>query len=53
MQAKEACRYISSKQKHREDVCPLQNRAGKLVTNKADETEDLNTFFTSCLYQHR
>ena len=40
-------RYVSSKQKHREDIGPLLNRAGKLVTNNADKAEVLNTFFAS------
>ncbi|KAK4806811.1 hypothetical protein QYF61_005607 [Mycteria americana] len=40
-------RYVSSKQKHREDRGPLLNRAGKLVTNNADKAEILSTFFAS------
>ena len=39
--------YMSSKQKHREDIGPLLNRAGKLVTNNADKAEVLNSFFAS------
>lgn len=38
---------MSSKQKHREDIGPLLNRAGKLVPNDADKAEVLNTFFAS------
>ncbi|KAK4806872.1 hypothetical protein QYF61_012593 [Mycteria americana] len=40
-------RYVSSKQKHREDRGLLLNRAGKLVTTNADKAEVLNTFFAS------
>ncbi|KAK4806770.1 hypothetical protein QYF61_005566 [Mycteria americana] len=40
-------RYVSSKQKHREDRGLLLNRAGKLVTTNADEAEVLSTFFAS------
>ncbi|KAK4806911.1 hypothetical protein QYF61_012632 [Mycteria americana] len=40
-------RYVSSKQKHREDRGLLLNRAGKLVTTNADKAEILNTFFAS------
>ncbi|KAK4806136.1 hypothetical protein QYF61_001059 [Mycteria americana] len=40
-------RYMSSKQKHREDIGPLLNRAGKLGSNNADKAEVLNTFFAS------
>lgn len=38
-------RYVSSKQKHREDAEPLPNEAGKLFT--ADKAELLSMFFTS------
>ena len=40
-------RYVSSKQKHREDIGPLLNRTGKLVTNNADRAEVLITLFAS------
>ncbi|KAK4807158.1 hypothetical protein QYF61_024278 [Mycteria americana] len=40
-------RYVSSKQKHKEDIGPLLNRAKKLVTNNADKAEVLSTFFAS------
>lgn len=42
-------RYMSSKQNHREDIGPLLNRAGKLVSNNADNAEVLNGFFASVL----
>ncbi|KAK4815621.1 LOW QUALITY PROTEIN: hypothetical protein QYF61_004836 [Mycteria americana] len=38
-------RFVSIKQKHREDIGPLLQ--GKLVTNTADKAEVLNTFFAS------
>jgi len=39
---------MSSKQKHREDVGPLLNKAGKPVINNADkEGRSLHTFFAS------
>ncbi|KAK4827397.1 hypothetical protein QYF61_017802 [Mycteria americana] len=44
---KEFFRYVSSKQKHRADIGPLLNKAGKLVTNNVDKAELLNTFFAS------
>ncbi|KAK4811373.1 LOW QUALITY PROTEIN: hypothetical protein QYF61_027602 [Mycteria americana] len=44
---KEFFRCMSSKQKHREDIGPLLNRAGKLVANNADKAEVLYTFFAS------
>lgn len=40
-------RYVSSKQKHREDPDPLPNWAGTLLTSHADKAEILKIFFTS------
>ncbi|KAK4814746.1 hypothetical protein QYF61_026723 [Mycteria americana] len=40
-------RYVNNKQKQKEDICPLLNRRGELVTNNAEKAEVLNTFFTS------
>lgn len=37
-------RYISSTQKHREDIGPLLNRTGKTPTGDAEKEEFLNTF---------
>ncbi|KAK4827691.1 hypothetical protein QYF61_020825 [Mycteria americana] len=40
-------RYINNKQKQKENIGLLLNRRGELVTNKAEEAEILDTFFTS------
>ena len=47
---KERFRYVSSKQKHREDIDPLLNRTGKLVTNKADKVGS-QYLLCLCLYR--
>ena len=39
-------RYIS-KQNQKENIDPLLNRRGELVTNNTKKAEGLNTFFTS------
>jgi len=39
--------YISSKRKARDNVGPLQNEAGVLVTEDAEKAELLNAFFAS------
>jgi len=39
--------YISSKRKARDNVGPLLNEAGVLVTEDAEKTELLNAFFAS------
>lgn len=41
------CRCISCKRKTRENVSLLLNGAGNLVTGNMEESEILNTFFTS------
>lgn len=48
-------RYMSIKQKYREDIGPLLNRTGKTPTGDAEKEEFLNTFSTSalCLYRCR
>ena len=40
-------KYISSKRKARDNVGPLLNEAGVLVTEDADKAELLNAFFAS------
>jgi len=40
-------RDVSSKKTHKEDLGPLLNRAGNLVTDNADNVEILNTCFAS------
>ena len=40
-------RYVSRKQEHWEDIGPLLNRAGKLVTNNADKGGVLSIFCAS------
>jgi len=40
-------KYISSKRKTRDNVGPLLNEAGALVTEDAEKTELLNAFFAS------
>ncbi|GAB0188526.1 mitochondrial enolase superfamily member 1 [Grus japonensis] len=40
-------RYVNNKQKQKDNIGPLLNRRGELVTNNADKAEVLNAFFTS------
>ena len=40
-------KYISSKRKARDNVGPLLNEAGVLVTENAEKAELLNAFFAS------
>jgi len=40
-------RYINNKQNQKENIGPLLNRRGELVTDNAGKAEILNTFFTS------
>ena len=40
-------RYVNNKQKQKENIGPLLNRRGELITNNAEKAEVLNTFFTS------
>ncbi|GAB0204370.1 hypothetical protein GRJ2_002902600 [Grus japonensis] len=40
-------RYINNKQKQKENIGPLLNRRGELVTNNAEKAEVLNISFTS------
>ena len=40
-------RYVNNKQKQKENIGPLLNRRGELVTHNAEKAEVLNTFFTS------
>ncbi|GAB0180769.1 mitochondrial enolase superfamily member 1 [Grus japonensis] len=40
-------RYVNNKQKQKENIGPLLNRRGELVTNNTEKAEVLNTFFTS------
>ncbi|KAK4812899.1 hypothetical protein QYF61_027293 [Mycteria americana] len=39
--------YVNNKQKQKENIGPMLNRRGELVTNNAEKAEVLNTFFTS------
>ncbi|GAB0185825.1 mitochondrial enolase superfamily member 1 [Grus japonensis] len=38
-------RYVNNKQKQKDNIGPLLNRRGELVTNNAEKAEVLNTFF--------
>lgn len=46
-------RYVSSRQEHREDLGPLLNRAGKIVTNNSEKAEVLDTSFPPSVPAHR
>ena len=40
-------RYVSHKQKKKENIGPVLNGKGESITNDAEKAELLNTFFTS------
>lgn len=42
-------KYVSSKRKTRENLDPLLNGAGDLLTNNMEKTEVFNAFFASVL----